>query len=243
MAHPSPIRQHSLDPTVVSQHEVLRLQECEAVRDQVFALKEYWTARSPGGGFFTLGVASYLDAVERHDAYVKEAREINPILRAHFDWLCERVRKGFEDLLEQPVSYGEDCALPGFHIFRYQGADLRSDRPSSRAHFDMQWLHAMPGCHPEETLSFTLPIEEPLGGCSLEIWPIHGNAIQPGFDALKYAANCPSQTLRYVRGRMVVHDGLLLHAIGHASIATPQGHRITFQGHGAKVSGTWKLYW
>src|SRR5215510_2638283 len=135
MVHQSPIRQHALDLAEVSQHEVLRLQECEAVRDQVFALKEYWTSRSQGGSFFTLGVASYIDAVERHDAYVQEAREINPILWANFDWLCERVRKELEALLGQPVSYGEDCALPGFHIFRYQGADLSSDRPSSRAHF------------------------------------------------------------------------------------------------------------
>jgi hypothetical protein len=242
MEHPS-TRSYSLEPAVVSEHEVLRLQECEAVLDQVFALKENWKSRSDGGGFFTLGVASYLDAVGRHEAYVKEAREMNPILRANFDWLNERVRKGFEDLLGQPVSYGEECALPGFHIFKYDGGDLSGDRPSSRAHFDLQWMHAMPGARPEETLSFTLPIQEPPDGCSLEIWPVHSDAILRGFDALKYAASRPPQTLRYTRGRMVVHDGLLLHAIGHASVAAPEGYRITFQGHGVKVSGGWKLYW
>jgi hypothetical protein len=47
----------------------------------------------------------------------------------------------------------------------------------------------MPGCRPEETLSLTLPIEEPVGGCSLELWPVRNNAIQQGFDALKYAAS------------------------------------------------------
>lgn len=243
MALQSTMRQHSLDPNVISQHEVLRLHECEVVRDQVLALKEHWTSRSTGRGFFTLGIASYLDAVECHDAYFKETRERNPILWAHFDWLYERIRTGFEDLLGQPVFYHKECALPGFHIFRYEGADLTNDRASSRAHFDMQWIHAMPGCRPGETLSFTLSIEEPPNGSSLEIWPMHCNAIQPGFDALKYAASCPSQMLRYTRGLMVVHEGLLLHAIGRASIATPQGYRITFQGHGAEVSGNWKLYW
>jgi hypothetical protein len=242
MAHPS-TRPYSVEPAVISQHEVLRLQECEVVRDQVLALQELWTSRSAGGGFFTLGVASYLDAVARHDAYVKEAREMNAILRANFYWLSERVRKGFEALLGQPVFYDEECAMPGFHIFKYDGADLSGDRPSSRAHFDLQWMHALPGPRPQETLSFTLPIQEPAGGCSMEIWPLHSDAIPRGFDTLKYSASHPSQRLQYTRGRMVVHDGLLLHAIGHSSVAAPEGYRITFQGHGAKVPGGWKLYW
>jgi hypothetical protein len=243
MAHQSMVGQRSWHPTVVSLHEVLRIRECEAVRDRVLSLKKHWMSRSEGGHFFTLGVASYLDAVGRHDAYLKEAREINPILRANFDWLCERIRKGFEDLLGQPVSYSEECALPGFHIFIFDGGDQTNDQPSSRAHFDMQWMHAMPRCRPEETLSFTLPIEEPAGGCSLAIWPMHFDAVHPGFDALSYAARRPPQTLPYTRGHMLVHDGLLLHAIGRASTATPKGYRITFQGHGAKAAENWKLYW
>ncbi len=143
----------------------------------------------------------------------------------------------------QPVSYGEEYALPGFHIFIFEGADQTNDQPSSRAHFDLQWMHAMPGGRPEETLSFTLPIEEPSGGCSLAIWPVHFETVERGFDALKYAGRKPPQTLYYARGNMVVHDGLLLHAIGRASIAAPVGYRITFQGHGAKLAGSWWLYW
>jgi hypothetical protein len=242
MADPSP-RPHSLEPAVISEHEVLRPRECEAVRDQVFALEEHWTSRSVAGSFFTLGVASYLDAVGQREAYVQKARETNPILRANFAWLSERVRKGFEEVLSQPVSYDEECALPGFHIFKYDGGDMSRDKPSSRAHFDLQWMHAIAGARPQETLSFTLPIQNPPGGCSLEIWPVHSGSIPIGFNALKYAASHPSQTVRYTPGRMVVHDGLLLHAIGHTSLAAPKGYRITFQGHGAKVSSGWKLYW
>jgi hypothetical protein len=244
MADQSTVQRRTLEPNVVSQHEVLRPAECEAVRDQVLALKRHWRPRSNEGNFFTLGVASYLDAVGRHGAYVGEARETNRILRENFDWLCERVRTGFEKLLGQSVRYSEQCALPGFHIFFYGGGDHSGDRPSGRAHFDLQWIHAMPGRRrPDETLSFTLPIDEPSGGCSLAVWPAHFDAIKPDFDALAHAANTPAQTVRYARGRMVVHDGLLLHAIGAASIADPKGYRITFQGHGAKLSGNWQLYW
>jgi len=151
MAHQSMVGKHSLDPTGVSQHEVLRPWECEVVRDQGFALKRHWKPRPEGGDLFTLGVASYSDAVDRHDAHLKEAGGINPVMRANFDWLCERIRIGFEDLLGRPVSYNEECALPAFHIFIFDGGDQTDDQPSSRAHFDMQWMDAMPRCRPEET--------------------------------------------------------------------------------------------
>jgi len=237
------IGRRRVDSTVVTQHDVLKSHECDKIRDQVLDLRKYWKQRSDMGRFFTLGAAAYLDAVGRRDAYLQEARDYNQILRSNFDWLWERIRMGFEESLAAPVSLDPQCALPGFHIFIFEGEDQTGDRPSSRAHFDLQWFHAQPGSRPEETLSFTLLVEEPLGGSSLEIWPVHHDAIGTGFDTRKYAASRPSQTLQYARGRMIVHDGLLLHAIGRASIATPKGYRITFQGHGAKISGTWRLYW
>jgi hypothetical protein len=232
-----------VDPTVVSQHDVLLGHECDRIRDQVLDLWKYWKIRSEAARFYTLGAASYLDAVDSRDEYLREARESNTILRVHFDWLWERIGVGFEKLLGEPVTLDHRCALPGFHIFILGGEDQTGDRPSSRAHFDLQWMHALPGVRPEETLSFTLLVEEPVGGSSMEIWPVHHDAICAGFDVLQYAASRPPQTIRYTRGRMVVHDGLLLHAIGRASVAKPKGRRITVQGHGAKISGTWRLYW
>ncbi len=235
--------QSSRDYLSVTQHEVLRSQECDAIREKVFALSEFWVTRSEAGDFLTLGTASYLDAPATYQAYVRASQAINPVLRESLDWLYDRVRKGFEELLEEPVCFADDCALPGFHIFTFKGEDLSHDNPAARAHFDLQWMHAMPDCRPTQTLSFTLSIEEPIGGSSMEIWPAHYRTVRPDFDALKYASTCPSQTLRYARGQMIVHDGLLLHAIGRASIARPIGHRITFQGHGARTSDGWKLYW
>lgn len=239
----SEMTKRPLNHSVVHQHEVLRPQECESVRDRVISLREHWTQRSDAGDFFTLGAAAYLDAPTRRDAYITTAQTLNSVLRENFEWLYERVRDGFEQVLGQPVSYTCDCALPGFHIFVFSGDDQSSDRPATRAHFDLQWMHAMPGPPPEETLSFTLLVEEPSGGSSMEIWPAHKNAVRANFNALQYAAAQPSTTLRYSRGYMVVHDGLLLHAIGRASIAAPKGTRITLQGHGARTSEGWKFYW
>ena len=64
-----------------------------------------------------------------------------------------------------------------------------------------------------------------------------------GIDVLKYAAAHASKTIRYSQGHMILHDGLLLHAIGVSSVAKPEGYRITFQGHGVRVGPNWKLYW
>jgi hypothetical protein len=237
------MQQTSLDPTTISQHEVLRLHECDTISDQVIALRERWTQRGEGKDFFTLGAATYLDAPGRRAAYLTAANDTNLLLRKTFAGLYDRVRRGFEDLLGRPVLYDSECPLPGFHIFEFYGADQSNDKPSSRAHFDLQWMHTMAGSSPDETLSFTLLIEEPLGGASLEIWPAMCSHLLLGFDALKYAASHPSQTLRYRRGHMLVHNGLLLHAIGLASVPRPKGRRITFQGHGVRIAQGWKLYW
>ncbi len=231
----------SLDNLAVSQHEVLRPWECDMIEKRVFGLREYWTQRAER--FFTLGAAAYLDAPAHRDTYLKAAKALNPILGESFSWLYERVQVGFEEVLGKPVSYDDECALPGFHIFVFHGEDQSQDRPATRAHFDMQWMHAMPDRQPEQTLSFTLLVDEPSGGSSMEIWPVHTRTLSMSFDAQKYAATSASRTLRYSRGYMVVHDGLLLHAIGRAGIAAPRGHRITFQGHGTKSSDGWKLYW
>jgi hypothetical protein len=240
---PSGVQQSLPGNSAISLHEVLRREECENLRNQVLALREHWTQRGEGSPFFTLGAAAYLDATGQREAYLRAAREVNPLLRENFDWLYERVRSGFEDLFGQPVVYDAECPLPGFHIFCYQGADQSNDRPSARAHFDLQWMHAMPGQRPEKSLSFTLPVEEPSGGSSLAIWPVRCDTARPEFDARAYAAGHSPQTLQYSRGQMVVHDGLLLHAIGCAGVARPEGYRITFQGHGVRFSGRWKLYW
>ena len=43
--------QSSRDYLSVTQHEVLRSQECDAIREKVFALSEFWVTRSEAGDF------------------------------------------------------------------------------------------------------------------------------------------------------------------------------------------------
>jgi hypothetical protein len=225
----------------LSQHDILSHSECQALRDVVMRLEPYWMYRA--SGFSTLGLASYLDAPQRFGD-LEDVGKSNALLLGAFDELLERVRKFFEQLLGESVFLASDCALPGFHIFRFQGEDRSNDNAAPRAHFDLQWMKAMPNMTPLSTLSFTLPIEQPSGGASMVIWPARYHAFcLSGVSMSEYTANYPSQTITYVPGRILVHDGLILHAIGPASVARPTGWRVTFQGHGVRTVRGWMLYW
>jgi hypothetical protein len=227
-----------------SQHNVLSTRECAETRDRVLALRDQWTRR-PEGGFFTLGTVSTYDAPGKHAQYLKAAKVTNPLLQKSFEWLHERLRLFFEELLGEAVMFDPRYALPGFHIFVLNSVVFRSrDNVAAGAHFDLQWMDAIPGKVPKQTLSFTLPVELPLGGASLQIWRVrYQQALRREFSAPDYASRHPSRTVRYRRGRILVHDGLTLHGIGHGSVARPKGFRITLQGHGVRSSKGWMLYW
>jgi hypothetical protein len=105
-------------------------------------------------------------------------------------------------------------------------------------------MYLFPDRIPSGTLSFTLPIEEPSGGASMAIWPArYQDLARLKLSAVDYASSRPPQTLTYARGRIVVHDGLILHAIGRAAVPTPEGYRITLQGHGVRSPEGWTLFW
>jgi hypothetical protein len=227
----------------LSQHTVLRQNECAEIRDCVMALSERWTRRSDAG-FFTLGAASYLDAPNGLPAYLEAAATTNGLLHETFQALLETLRLFFAQMLGEPVRFDERYAVPGFHVFRLDGGDRGRDEPSERAHFDLQWKHLDLPQAPQRTISFTLPIEVPTGGASMHVWHVrYGDALKLGFSARAYATKQRSQVVTYDPGRIVVHDGFILHAIGNASITRPLGHRITLQGHGMRLSEGWLLYW
>ncbi len=231
------------DELPLSQHDLLDLDECAEICARVIALRSFWTERSPGS-FCTLGAAAYLDATDKHDAYLASARVTNPILQENFDDTLELVREFLEELLGDPVFYDPRYALPGFHVFITRGNPRGDDDVTLRAHFDMQWMHAIPGQEPQATLSFTLSIEQPSGGACLAVWPArYKDAVRLGFAGRDFAAGHLWQRVTYERGRIVLHDGSVLHAIGPAADPAPRGYRITLQGHGVRMPNGWMLYW
>jgi hypothetical protein len=230
------------EPIALSQHGLFSPAECSGIRNDVLALKEYWSPRSKNS-FYTLGTAAYLDAQQSHADYLAAASEVNPVLRSTFAGMLETTRAFFEDLLFDKVEIADRLGVPGFHIFKLDGS-ARADRPAQRAHFDLQWMSALPGQEVQGTISFTVAIEQPTGGAAMQVWPLHyGQLVAGGVPLGDYAAKRSSRRVAYSHGGVTVHDGNILHAIGASTDACPKGWRITLQGHGALVDGTWVLYW
>jgi hypothetical protein len=226
----------------LSQHDLLDEDECAAIARQVGSLHPHWLRRSQGS-FYSLGTAAYLDAPGRHEAYLESARRTNPVLLDAFPDLENRVARFLAELLAETVAVDTERAVPGFHIFLLDGSDRGRDEPARRAHFDLQWRDAYPGPEPTGTLSFTLPIETPTGGASMAVWNMHYHDALLGAHATDHALSHRPRQIDYIPGRIVIHDGLILHAIGAAGEARPRGRRITLQGHAVRFDQRWRLYW
>jgi hypothetical protein len=233
----------AIEPLALSRHELFSDAECRDLSARVVALRKHW-ARRGYNGFFSLGTAAYLDAPESFSAYLAAASETNVILRNNFDDALETVRAFFEEMLGQPAQIAEEVAVPGFHIFEFDGSARQNDLPATRAHFDLQWVDAFPRSDLQGTVSFTVLVDQPSGGAAMQVWPLRfSQTAPPTVTVREYAQSHTSRRLAYDGGGMIIHDGHVLHAIGTSEDSKPRGRRITLQGHGALIDGTWVLYW
>ena len=228
----------------MQQFAVLDRSQCVRIRDSIYDLQSQWIRRDLYRPFYTLAVASYMDAVGSSTHYMQRAQYTNPVLREHFGWLYERIACELEKYLNGPVVYEERFALPGFHIFQYSDS-ARNERAS--LHFDLQyqqlpWEFPLDAIYP---ISFTLSISIPLTGAGLWTWNVDYSEIsgKPRSEFHRLLGSREKTYQSYVNGSIVVHSGHTLHEIA----AMPQMHeteeRITFQGHGLLHSGVWHLYW
>jgi hypothetical protein len=217
--------------------------ECVELRRRVSLLQEKWTKRSDFG-FFTLGTAAYLDATKSVQDYFQIAKHTNAMLLEEFSDLYAGLEQFLADTLQESVAFSDSLAMPGFHIFQFGGVEIPCDNLPQRAHFDLQFQSIIPDGECQETLSFTVLIEHPLGGASLAVWPIRlQDAVTDCLDIHDYAARNQYENYAYRKGHMLIHDGLSLHAIGSPGAMAPLGTRITIQGHGIRQDGQWLLYW
>lgn len=232
----------------IAVRDFLNEPECIETVRRIFTLQDRWTARTQTGDSFTLGASAYQDAVDSRDTYLAAAARTNPAMSEVFADLYSGLRGFLESLLVEPVAYDECLAMPGFHIFVYDGSTLANDNVGEnigeRAHFDIQFRDIFQRRTPDATLSFTLPLQQPSGGSGLAVWPLdYEDVVRDGMRARSWAAENPWTLVRYETGRIVLHDGLLLHALVRSPSHTPKGLRITLQGHGARHNGKWTLYW
>jgi hypothetical protein len=236
----------TIDQTQLDRSPLLEPKECGRVLDDVLALRERWTKRASDVPFFTLGVASYLDARQSQADYRKRAAESNPLLRDHFDWLLERVKKRVSDATGLKASWLPNAALPGFHVFLAHWAFTIAP---SAVHFDTQhrlldWSD-LPGADFSDLLSFTLPIQLPATGGGLNIWNIDQRDF-PDTQSKAFfdAARGLKPTLHEYRvGHIVMHSGNLLHQMAGTARMESDDRRVTLQGHGTRANGQIYLYW
>jgi hypothetical protein len=210
----------------------------------VFALREHWKERSPG--FYSLGFAHYIEGREGtlDDGEVAES---NARLRAAFAPALDDLSAFLARELDAEVEYGSGLPLPGFHIV--EPAAMHPGRPVGDSHFDLQYTFGHFPAPVRATLSFTIPIQVPAAGASLEHWPVDFDEIRRLIDAGEIAGiadaerRFPMETVAYEPGRACLQHGLPLHRMGAISEVGPTDRRITLQGHAADVGDRWLAYW
>ncbi|WP_159013193.1 hypothetical protein [Acidisoma sp. S159] len=203
--------------------------------------RSHWVPRSDGG-FYTLGTAAYLDAVTSIDKYLLSARCSNEILIKSFPSLYDRLGLLLSSQLEETVILDKLRAIPGFHIFEVGGQSFEKESVAQRSHFDLQWLYAYPNEDVVGTFSFTLLIEAPNCGATMAVWELTYKDALFGANPRKHAKHYIPRLINYAPGRLLMHDGLILHAIGPTGSGRA-GLRITLQGHGIRFDKRWRLYW
>jgi hypothetical protein len=254
---------------VVREIAILSEAECVQVRERILRLKQSWIRRHASLPFFTLGAANYFDIPRPTSPYYQMITVLNPLLRQHFGWMYDRVAERLSTYLGEPVGYRESLALPGFHIFEFhtafeqpktvthgelfrQGYGPQSF--SNPVHCDTPHLIVNWGdvTAPDLTypLAFTMAVSMPESGAGLYVCDAPYN------ETLQLPRHYTMQDLepllqarhrhlhRYRLGQMALHSGLYLHQPEPAQALRPgDRERITLQGHGVRVAGTWQLFW
>ena len=224
---------------------MLSPQDCLAIVEQVMALSDHWLQRAPVD-FYTLGAASYLDGSWELEPYRAHRIALNPVLLQDFPGMYSALKTTLSSALQAEGEFAPELALPWFHVFAVRPGQAMLPATSAFAaaggsiHLDLQYnAHAtfwkrFEQVDWEHPLSFTLPLQLPIGGGGLNIWPASLSALD--------CAEAEPIRVDYRSGEMVWFCAPLWHQIAPLQGATRQDRRITLQGHGLRCDGRWLLY-
>jgi hypothetical protein len=220
--------------------------ECSDISTKIQGLRESWTQRHEHLPFYTLGKASYLDAVQDKEKYYREAQIYNPILQENFGELYERLSHSLSTTLDASVAYYDKAAMPGFHIFL---AHKAFELPMGSIHMDLQY-RSLDWSLPEPLdsyplVSFTLAISLPKSGGGLNLWDIHHQEVAK-LSQVEFSKLIPEREQKFCNyqvGTMIIHSGHQVHQIAPAKNIIAGDMRITLQGHALFFDNVWHLYW
>jgi hypothetical protein len=227
---------------------VLTAEECDRTCETILGLREHWTQRRDTL-FYTLGVASYMDATQGHFAqYHETSHVLNPLLVRHFGWLYDRLASVFSGYLGEPCIYDPNLSYPGFHVFIGDGKTEAG--ASASMHYDLQYKNidwsSYQNVDFSRQLSITLSLRLPEAGSGIYVWNVNDQLLRRlTADERKQhiAANNNPSYHPYKLGEMVVHNGHYLHQIARIRQMQAGEHRITLQGHAVSTEQGWVLYW
>jgi hypothetical protein len=222
---------------IVKEIKVLTAEESGRVRDEVHSLKYLWDDERHRLG---AGISYYRPRA----LYYATGKQMNPILREHFDWVYNKLIEAFEKHFAVKTIFRDDLALPGFNI--YCGpTDFSTIRYN--VHIDLQFMELnwepKGSADFDTTMSFTLPIASPVHGAGLNIWDVTQSDIpeqELEESELLDARNAIYQ--RYEVGVATIHDGRHYHQMTVAENWLPTDERITLQGHGLMQNGSLVIY-
>ncbi len=224
---------------------LLSASACQQIRTELYAMQSAWIRRNPYLPFYTLGVASYLDAAKDVQTYYQKAQNYNALLLARFSGLYQQLGEALADYLAAPISYNPAFALPGFHIYQFC---VVFEQAIASVHVDSQYQHLdwpQPTTDFTAPISFTLTISLPESGGGLNVWDIHHAELADlaAAELLQLTQTREKVFYPYQVGTLIIHSGWALHQAAPAHHLQPKDDRITLQGHGLFSQGQWQLYW
>jgi hypothetical protein len=233
----------------------------QAVDDEVGR----WIKRDLFADFYTLGAASYLDAVADLDGYTARAAATNPTLRARFGDLYDAVVAALAPIFG-PCALHDSLGYPGFHIFGHRPRATNTlltiaamERLTASIHTDRQvephhatWS-SFAAADLERTMTFTLALELPRRGAGLCFWDDPSAArygdgddfaeyVRGSFDFGELLGVEAPAIVPYRLGQLFYFIGQQRHVIAPSWSLSPTDRRITLQGHGVRCDDIWRLY-
>jgi hypothetical protein len=228
-------------------YDFLTEEECSVVREKVFDLRSYWLNR---GGyfeypFFSLGTASYMDAVNDPQYYYQACKKTNIIIKENFSDLLNKLALFLEEKLGKPTLFHPRMALPGFHIFL---SDEIFEIPIASRHVDLQYQLLDWGelkFDHKDCISFTVYIRMPSAGSGLYLWDYLFEDLEDMYDQDRQdkLSKEEFEYRQFKKGQLVIHDGLHYHQIAAMENVQESDERISLQGHAILSNGIYYLYW
>lgn len=230
--------------------ELLSPDECERACRSIHALRRFWVKQHRELGTFTLG-ASIGNSYD-WKKYQPEAMDSNPMLKAHFSWIYERLAERMEEEFGEPFKLTEHFGLPGFVLY-IAPPNIPPTKPpvNPPIHRDLQfrclpWEDYYTDINYETAMSSTAALRLPKAGSGLEWWFLtKEECIEKGLgeepEPSVIAANSETHYHDYTVGRMIVHPNIMPH---RAALKEFEGgdERITLQVHYVFADGAWRMY-